>query len=282
MTSTKFNIEKFDGMNGFRLCQVRMKALLKQQGLAAALEELPAATIVAYDNVIQKKAYSALILCLGSPSHIAFKTPIDMLGLFGWLASIKQEMLEPVKVKCIFLGYRKSIVGNKLWRLDDVTSKVRVFNQVLQGDELRATLIWELFGIEKDSNEAAYAVAAKWRRYMHLIINFNDTVACELNLDYQGHSINALEGSLQGTVNGKRNAENLMIPEHEGFVTNNRSGVTWDTYEACKEVIMATRYRVRIRAKDSSGYCYRCIVKGYPWFVVPALVETAAYRRFLI
>ncbi|GKE76656.1 hypothetical protein Tco_1542776, partial [Tanacetum coccineum] len=35
------------------------------QGLAAALEELPAATIVAYDNVIQKKAYSALILCLG-------------------------------------------------------------------------------------------------------------------------------------------------------------------------------------------------------------------------
>ncbi|GJT61752.1 hypothetical protein Tco_1005285 [Tanacetum coccineum] len=34
-------------------------------GLAAALEELPAATIVAYENVIQKKAYNALILCLG-------------------------------------------------------------------------------------------------------------------------------------------------------------------------------------------------------------------------
>nr|GEX27815.1 hypothetical protein [Tanacetum cinerariifolium] len=33
-------------------------------------------------------------------------------------------MLESVKVKCIFLGYHKSIVGNKLWRLDDVTSKV--------------------------------------------------------------------------------------------------------------------------------------------------------------
>ncbi|GJY35505.1 hypothetical protein Tco_0436196 [Tanacetum coccineum] len=195
-----------------------------------------------------------------------------MLGLFGWLASIKQEMLEPVKVKCIFLGYRKSIVGNKLWRLDDVTSKVRVFNQVLQGDELRATLIWELFGIEKDSNEAAYAVAAKWRRYMHLIINFNDTVACELNLDYQGHSINALEGSLQGTVNGKRNgcakeAENLMIPEHEGFVTNNRSGVTWDTYEACKEVIMAkvALNRVRIiELKIVAVSCYKVHCKAIP------------------
>ncbi|GJZ82865.1 zinc finger, CCHC-type containing protein [Tanacetum coccineum] len=59
-----------------------------------------------------------------SPSSaIGFKTPVDMLGFFCWLA-IKQGMLKPVKVKCIFLGYRKGIVGNKLWRLDDVTSKV--------------------------------------------------------------------------------------------------------------------------------------------------------------
>nr|GEU40942.1 hypothetical protein [Tanacetum cinerariifolium] len=46
-------------------------------------------------------------------SAIGFKTPIDMLGFFGRLASIKQGMLEPVKVKCIFLGYHKGIVGNK-------------------------------------------------------------------------------------------------------------------------------------------------------------------------
>ncbi|GKA87744.1 hypothetical protein Tco_0809508, partial [Tanacetum coccineum] len=44
--------------------------------------------------------------------------------------SIKQEMLEPVKVKCIFLGYRKGIVGNKLWRLDDVTSKVVLYRNM--------------------------------------------------------------------------------------------------------------------------------------------------------
>ncbi|GJZ63779.1 hypothetical protein Tco_0620200 [Tanacetum coccineum] len=41
-----------------------------------------------------------------SPSSATgFKTPIDMLGFFGWLASIKQGILESVKVKCIFLGY---------------------------------------------------------------------------------------------------------------------------------------------------------------------------------
>nr|GEU58918.1 zinc finger, CCHC-type [Tanacetum cinerariifolium] len=55
MRWTNFNIEKFDGKTEFGLWQVRMKALLEQPGLATALEELHAATIMAYDNVIQKK-----------------------------------------------------------------------------------------------------------------------------------------------------------------------------------------------------------------------------------
>ncbi|GJU45014.1 hypothetical protein Tco_1202280 [Tanacetum coccineum] len=65
MTGTKFDIKKFDGKNDFALWKVRIKALLEQQGLAAVLEELHAATIAAYDNVIPKKAFYALILCLG-------------------------------------------------------------------------------------------------------------------------------------------------------------------------------------------------------------------------
>ncbi|GJS54248.1 hypothetical protein Tco_0627610 [Tanacetum coccineum] len=42
----------------------KMKALLEQQGLAEEMES-PEATIAAYDNVIQKKAFSALNFCLG-------------------------------------------------------------------------------------------------------------------------------------------------------------------------------------------------------------------------
>ncbi|GJU38696.1 hypothetical protein Tco_1191653 [Tanacetum coccineum] len=34
------------------------------------------------------------------------------------------------KVKCIFLGYHESIVGNKLWRLDDVTLKVVLYRNM--------------------------------------------------------------------------------------------------------------------------------------------------------
>ncbi|GJX99560.1 hypothetical protein Tco_0356579 [Tanacetum coccineum] len=72
---------------------------------------------------------STYLVTRSPSSSIGFKTPVDMLGFFGWLA-IKQGILEPVKVKCIFLGYRKGIVGNNLWRLDDVTSKVVLYRNM--------------------------------------------------------------------------------------------------------------------------------------------------------
>nr|GEV87810.1 universal stress protein PHOS32-like [Tanacetum cinerariifolium] len=234
MTGTKFDIKKFDGMNDFGLWHVRIKALLEQQGLAAALEQLLGAIIVAYDNVIKKglqridlvfgyvpelkrnlislgtlkkegftvkmqlgkiKVMKGSLVVLsetrranyvytldgqgmtkktlkgrkqlrgfqtrckikkvnvidcnqgsrksGVAKHLGVagihqqnglveetnmtllaKTPIDMLGFLGWLASIKQWMLKPVKVKCIFMRFREGIVGDKLWRLADVTSMV--------------------------------------------------------------------------------------------------------------------------------------------------------------
>ncbi|GJT01788.1 hypothetical protein Tco_0822957 [Tanacetum coccineum] len=77
-------------------------------------------------------------------SVIGFKKHRDMLGFFGWLASIKQGMLEPVKVKCIFLGYHKSIVE------------------------------------KDDSNEVAFAVAAVEKIYAHESLTFNNTVSYEV------------------------------------------------------------------------------------------------------
>ncbi|GJW26436.1 zinc finger, CCHC-type containing protein [Tanacetum coccineum] len=161
------------------------------------------------------KETNVTLLAKQGHHHQRLKTPIDMLGFFGWLASIKQGMLEPVKVKCIFLGYHKGIVGNKLWRLDDVTSKV------LQGDEFEVEpqdghtfevepqenvdqgaglqevqtqdlmdyqlardreqhLACELFGYREDSNETAFAVAAVGKIYAHESLTFNNTIACEM------------------------------------------------------------------------------------------------------
>ncbi|GKE95661.1 hypothetical protein Tco_1580516, partial [Tanacetum coccineum] len=123
------------------------------------------------------------------------KKPLDILEFFGWLASIKQGMLEPVKVKCIFLGYHESIVGNKLWRLDDITSKVVLYRNMgfNESEEYKKTFIgsgvardmeqhsaWELFSYREDSNEAAFVVAAVEKIYAHESLTFNDSVACEV------------------------------------------------------------------------------------------------------
>ncbi|GJW73517.1 hypothetical protein Tco_0132887 [Tanacetum coccineum] len=112
------------------------------------------------------------------------------------------------------------IVGNKLWRLDDVTSKVVLYRnmgfnesgeykktfigsgvgtgsmQVLQGDEFEVepqdghTFEVEPHGnvdhvvgsqeYREDSNEAAFAVAAVEKIYAHESLTFNNTVACEV------------------------------------------------------------------------------------------------------
>ncbi|GKF47862.1 hypothetical protein Tco_0141113 [Tanacetum coccineum] len=78
-----------------------------------------------------KGGYNHVYIVTRSPSlAIGFKTPIDMLRFFGWLASIKKGMLELVKVKCVFLGYRKGMIGNKLWRLDDITLMVVLYKNI--------------------------------------------------------------------------------------------------------------------------------------------------------
>nr|GEX90381.1 retrovirus-related Pol polyprotein from transposon TNT 1-94 [Tanacetum cinerariifolium] len=59
---------------------------------------------------IEDTIMSTYLVNWSASSAIGFKTPIDMLGFLGWLASINQQMLELVKVKCIFLRYRKGIV----------------------------------------------------------------------------------------------------------------------------------------------------------------------------
>nr|GEU64199.1 zinc finger, CCHC-type [Tanacetum cinerariifolium] len=114
---------------------------------------------------------SSTYLVNKSPSlAIGFTKPIYMLGFICWLASIKQGMLEPVKVKCIFFGYHKSIVGNKLWRLNDVNSKVVLYRNMgfNESREYKKTFI------------GSGVVAAVEKIYAHESLTFNNTVACEV------------------------------------------------------------------------------------------------------
>ncbi|GJW04848.1 hypothetical protein Tco_1563704 [Tanacetum coccineum] len=228
-----------------------------------------------------------------SPSSaIRFKTPVEMLGFFGWLA-IKQGMLELVKVKCIFLGYRKCIVGNKAL-------------EVLQGDEFEVepqdghTFEVEPHGnvnhvYREDSNEAAFVVVAVEKIYAHESLTFNNIVACEVISKWKTGLKDDMDARSDVYVlsNGCKKCSNdsdgyywestpdvgMLDKFDRGLLTEIQvfmdfdytmgrpitSGV-YDTYGGYNGGYLTkeTRNRVKIQAKDSSGYCYRCLVKGHP------------------
>ncbi|GJZ79425.1 hypothetical protein Tco_0644262 [Tanacetum coccineum] len=64
MTGAKFDIKKFDGTGDFRLWRIKMRALLIQHGCEAALEVLPEDMEAQAKTELNKKAHSAVILCL--------------------------------------------------------------------------------------------------------------------------------------------------------------------------------------------------------------------------
>ncbi|GKC36281.1 retrovirus-related pol polyprotein from transposon TNT 1-94 [Tanacetum coccineum] len=66
MTGAKFDIEKFNGTDDFGLWRIKMRALLIQHGCEAALEVLPADMDAQAKAELNKKAHSAVILCLGN------------------------------------------------------------------------------------------------------------------------------------------------------------------------------------------------------------------------
>ncbi|GKA76938.1 retrovirus-related pol polyprotein from transposon TNT 1-94 [Tanacetum coccineum] len=66
MTGAKFDINKFDETGDFGLWRIKMRALLIQHGCEAALEVLPADTEAQTKVELNKKAHSAVILCLGN------------------------------------------------------------------------------------------------------------------------------------------------------------------------------------------------------------------------
>ncbi|GKD09635.1 zinc finger, CCHC-type containing protein, partial [Tanacetum coccineum] len=141
-----------------------------------------------------------------SPSSaIEFKTSIDMLGFFGWLASIKQGMLEPIEAKCIFLGCREGTGSMQVLQgvefevepredhafevepirnVDHIVGSQKVQTQDLiyyhSARDREQHSAWELFSYREDSNEAAFAVAEAEKIYTHESLTFNDTVACEV------------------------------------------------------------------------------------------------------
>ncbi|GJV48323.1 hypothetical protein Tco_1438535 [Tanacetum coccineum] len=142
----------------------------------------------------QKKEYQT-----GSPSSlIRFKTPRDMLGFFGWLASKRQGILEPVKVKCIFLGYRKGVVGNKALKvLQGVEFEVEPQEDHTFEVEPHANVDHVAGLQEVQTQDLIYyhpVLTAVDKIYAHESLTFNNTIACEVISKWKG----GLEDNMDG------------------------------------------------------------------------------------
>ncbi|GJR72713.1 probable methyltransferase [Tanacetum coccineum] len=139
--------------------------------------------------------------------HQRLKTPIDMLEFFVWLASIKQGDACERQGQVHISWERKGIVGNKLWRLDDVTSKVVLYRnmgfnesgeykktfigsgvgtglmQVLRGFEFKVISKWKT-GLkdDMDARSDVYVLSNGYGNGFFLSMQV-------LDLDYQGFAV---------------------------------------------------------------------------------------------
>nr|GFA04085.1 zinc finger, CCHC-type [Tanacetum cinerariifolium] len=94
---------------------------------------------------IDGKTMSIYLVNKSPSSVIGFKTPIDMLKVFGWLASIKQGMLEPVKdeiwvTKGLPDEAKENILGMKIFR-DWSSNTLRVSRSRVYNGKLVQTLL---------------------------------------------------------------------------------------------------------------------------------------------
>ena len=65
MASAKFEVEKFDGQNSFSLWRIKMRALLRQQGLAKILDgKAPSTSSSEKSAELEEKAHSSILLSL--------------------------------------------------------------------------------------------------------------------------------------------------------------------------------------------------------------------------
>ncbi|GJX50881.1 hypothetical protein Tco_0277726 [Tanacetum coccineum] len=173
---------------------------------------------------------STYLVTTSPSSAIGFKMLIDMLGFFGWLASIMQGMLELVKVKCIFMRYRSGSM--QVLQRDEFEVELQdghTFEfacEVIPSGSWIGKMLWQARQMCSDQHRLKeFAVttmmAIFWSLHhgtYYLVLElFRDLSGNTLRVSQsrihneklvqtllKGHSILSLEGSLSGTVMWKK------------------------------------------------------------------------------
>ncbi|GJT68407.1 hypothetical protein Tco_1019887 [Tanacetum coccineum] len=176
----------------------------------------------------------------GSPSSaIGFKTPIDMLGVFGWLASIKKRMLEPVKVKCIFLGSLEVLHGFEfeVEPLGDHTFEVEPQENVDQGAGLQEVQTQDLMDYQLARDRG-----------------FEENQMVCTRLDIASADVGMLNKFDRGLQTDVQHMEALSTTE-VGYMTFTKA---WKNEIWLKGLLTESRYKQRLVA----GIATRALVKA--------------------
>nr|GEZ22265.1 zinc finger, CCHC-type [Tanacetum cinerariifolium] len=197
-----------------------------------------------------------------SPSSaIRLKKPVDMLGSFGWLASIKQGILKPVKVKCIFLVYHKNIMGNKFGGTGSM--------QVLHGFKFEVKPLGDhTFEVEPQENvdqgaglqEAGLKDDMDARSDVYVLSNGCRKCSNDIYGYYWGYT--PAKGNILSMKIVRDHSGNTLRVSQSRFYNGKLGRLT------------ESRYKLRLVAGIATG----ALVKGGSRSEVPAQVEVAAYR----
>ncbi|GKA58737.1 hypothetical protein Tco_0758050 [Tanacetum coccineum] len=207
-------------------------------------------------------------------------------------------------VKCIFLEYRKGIVGNNLWRLDDVTLKVLqgvefevepyedhtfevephgnvdhvVGSQEVQTQDLisyhsardsEQHSTWELVSYREDGNEAAFVVAAVEKIYVHESLTFNNTFACEV--------ISKWKAGLKEDMDVRLDVYVISNSCRKAVTTRQATAISWLRFWGTKDLRVKARemYLVRSSSGIKSGNTLRGVSGG--WHVTDIAIVRCGY-----
>ncbi|GJS21654.1 retrovirus-related pol polyprotein from transposon TNT 1-94 [Tanacetum coccineum] len=124
MTGAKFDIEKFDRTGDFGLWRTKMHALLIQHGCEAALEIVPTDMEAQMKVELNKKAHSAVILCLGNkvPREVTGET--NAAGVWSKLETLymTKSLANKLYLKKLYTFYLP--VGRKISKHIDEFNKI--------------------------------------------------------------------------------------------------------------------------------------------------------------
>lgn len=240
MATPGMKIDKFDGKNSFSLWQIKMKALLKQQGIWAPLNEAAILDKDSAEFVMQEeKAHSTILLCLSDEVIIEVADETTSSGL--WL---KLESLYMTKSLTNKLLLKQRLFSLKMKEGTPLKQHLDQLNTILM--ELKNT------GVTIEDEDAALILL------------------CSLPLSYENFVQSCVVGRDSITLEEVRSSLHSRELRHmvqHGSNEANGSGLTAHQQEnrgrSQKQGGNKNRNRSKSKGKYSRDTCNYCKEKGH-------------------